>query len=57
MSGTSINWDNDDLLRLVGRVSGDACPDILGFALDDAWTAINQGDGGFAQATRAPWPT
>ena len=52
MSGTSINWDNTDLPRLVGRLTGDARPDILGFAMDDVWMSPNYGDATFGTAAR-----
>ena len=54
MTGTSINWDTVDLPRLVGRLTADTRPDILGFAMDDVWTSANNGDATFQGAVRGP---
>jgi len=53
MSGTAINWDSADLLRLVGDLTGDGNADIVGFGPDGVWVSLNNGDGTFRQPRRA----
>ena len=49
MGATRINWNNPNLLRLVGDLTGDGKADIVGFSVDDAWISLNNGDGTFGQ--------
>jgi hypothetical protein len=50
VSGTAVNWNNSDLLRLVGDLTGDKRVDIVGFGNDGVWVALNSGDGTFGEA-------
>jgi hypothetical protein len=49
-SGTS--FDKSRQRRQLANVGGDAAPDIVHFAADGVYVALNQGDGTFGPATR-----
>lgn len=53
MGITRINWNNPDLLRLVGDLTGNSKANIVGFSVDDAWISLNNGDGIFSQPKSA----
>src|SRR5215510_9746598 len=50
MSGTGINWDSADLLRLLADLTGNGRADIVGFGTDGVWTALGDGGGAFGGA-------
>ncbi|MFJ4126135.1 FG-GAP repeat domain-containing protein, partial [[Kitasatospora] papulosa] len=48
--GTDQGWTSTKHLRLLGDVTGDGNPDIIGFGDEGVWVAHNLGDGTFEQA-------
>ncbi|MER8226016.1 FG-GAP-like repeat-containing protein [Streptomyces sp. NPDC094143] len=48
--GLAQGWTNDKHLRLLGDVTGDGNPDIVGFGDEGVWVSRNCGDGRFEQA-------
>jgi phospholipase C len=52
LSTTEIDWNNGQMLRLVGDISGDKSADIVAFGANDVWTALADGSGGYSAPRR-----
>lgn len=50
--GFDHGWRVDKHPRLVADITGNGCPDIVGFGEDAVWASYNRGDGTFSEKTK-----